>query len=208
MQRVGDRAAGVVVRVDAERRIGLEAHHAHRTQHLVRHRAPVGVAEHDGIRTGVGSGTHDFERVAGVVRVAVEEVLGVEEDRASLRLEVRDRVAHHAHVLLEGGAKRLGHVDVPRLAEDADRLAPGVEQRAQAGVFLGGDVLAARHPECGDRGRLELQVAGALEELDVLGVGAGESALDVVDAEQVETLGDAQLVLDREREPLALRAVS
>jgi hypothetical protein len=142
------------------------------------------------------------------VPVAVEEVLGVEEDRTALRLQVRDGVAHHAHVLLEGGAQRLGDVDVPRLAEDADRLAPGLQQGAQARVVLGGGVLGAGHPERRDLRGLELEVAGTLEELDIFGVRSRESALDVVHAEQVEALGNAQLVLDGEREALALGPVS
>ena len=50
-------------------------------------------------------------------------------------------------VLLERGLERLGDVHVPRLAEDAERLAAGLEQRLQAGVVLGGGVLAPRRAE-------------------------------------------------------------
>src|SRR5207249_2497153 len=39
-------------------------------------------------------------------------------------------------------------------------------------------------------------------------IGAGPPALDVVDAEVVEPLGDAQLVLEREGDVLRLRAVA
>ena len=49
---------------------------------------------------------------------------------------------------------------------------------------------------------------GPGEELDVLGVGARPSAFDVVHAEVVELLGDAQLVLDRRRHALDLEAVA
>ena len=49
---------------------------------------------------------------------------------------------------------------------------------------------------------------GALEELRVLRVGAGPAALDVVHAEVVELLGDAQLVLHRRRHALDLQAVA
>jgi hypothetical protein len=51
-------------------------------------------------------------------------------------------------------------------------------------------------------------VAGAAEELDVLGVGARPAALDERDAERVELLRDAELVAALERDPLALRAVA
>src|SRR5207248_6451301 len=46
------------------------------------------------------------------------------------------------------------------------------------------------------------------EELVVLGVGARPPALDVVDAQPVELLGDAQLVVDREGDALELAPVA
>ena len=56
---------------------------------------------------------------------------------------------------------------------------------------------------------VELQLGrGPGEELDVLRVGAGPAALDEVHAEEVELLGDAQLVVDRRRHALDLQAVA
>ena len=56
---------------------------------------------------------------------------------------------------------------------------------------------------------VELELGlGAGEELDVLGVGAGPAALDELDAEVVELLGDAQLVVDGRRDTLDLEAVA
>ena len=49
---------------------------------------------------------------------------------------------------------------------------------------------------------------GPGEELDVLRVGARPPALDVVHAEHVELLGDAQLVLDGRRDALDLQPVA
>ena len=159
----------------------------------------VGVAQHDAVSASIGGGPHDLKRVVAVGLVAVEEVLGVEEDRIDLGLEVGDRVAHHPHVLFERRLQRLGDVHVPRLAEDAQRLAAGRHHRVETGVVLGRYVLATRRAERRDHGLLELELADALEELDVLGVGAREPALDVAHAEQIELGRDAQLVLDRER---------
>ena len=50
--------------------------------------------------------------------------------------------------------------------------------------------------------------AGPGEELDVLRVGARPAAFDVVHAEEVELLGDAQLVLHCRRDTLDLEAVA
>ena len=56
---------------------------------------------------------------------------------------------------------------------------------------------------------LELQLGRRpAEELVVLRVGAGPAGLDEVDAEPVELLGDAQLVVDGERDALELAAVA
>src|SRR5205823_4431657 len=84
----------------------------------------------------------------------------------------------------------------------------GVEEFFQQLVVLGLDAAAAGHAERGDLRVLELQLADVAEEGGVLRVGAGEAALDVIDAELVELLGDEKLVLEREVEPLALRAVA
>ena len=51
-------------------------------------------------------------------------------------------------------------------------------------------------------------VAGPGEELDVLRVGARPAAFDVAHTEQVELLGDPQLVLDARRDALDLQAVA
>jgi hypothetical protein len=68
----------------------------------------------------------------------------------------------------------------------------------------------AGHPEGDQRGVVEreLAVGGAGEELGVLRVRAGPAALDVGDAELVHAAGDPQLVVDRQRHPLALGAVA
>ncbi len=51
-------------------------------------------------------------------------------------------------------------------------------------------------------------VAGTGEELDVLRVGARPAAFDVAHPQQVELLGDPQLVLDAGRDALDLKAVA
>ena len=63
-------------------------------------------------------------------------------------------------------------------------------------------------PKARDLGGLEDGVLDALEEAQVLGVRARPATLDVVDAEGVEPLGDADLVLHGEGHAFALRAVA
>ena len=67
---------------------------------------------------------------------------------------------------------------------------------------------APRRSERADLRGLEHCVLHALEEAQVLWIGAGPAALDVVDTEGVEALGDADLVLHREGHTLALGAIA
>ena len=66
----------------------------------------------------------------------------------------------------------------------------------------------AGRAERGELGRLPAHRPGGREELDVLGVGARPAALDVGHAVLVEHPRDAQLVGERQRDVLALRAVA
>ena len=98
---------------------------------------------------------------------------------------------------------------VPRLPDDADGVGLGLDEVAQR---LVGVDLALHPPRRSERdepagGELQL-LRQPPEQLVVLGVGAGPAGLDVVHAERVELLGDAELVVDRERDALELRAVA
>ena len=134
---VGDRAPAVVLGVDADLLVGAEVvrHLADDPLHLVGQRAAVGVAEHEAVGAVGGGRLEHAEGVLGVGLVAVEEVLGVEEHPQTGRgLEEGHRLAHHGHALVERGLQRLGHVVVPRLADDAGGGRAGADQRRERGV--------------------------------------------------------------------------
>ena len=69
-------------------------------------------------------------------------------------------------------------------------------------------VAAARHAEGGDLRVLQVEPGDLAEEGLVLGVAERIAALDVVDAERVEALGDQELVLKAQADPQRLRAVT
>ena len=85
------------------------------------------------------------------------------------------------------GGKQVGH-DPVRLGP-----APGFPRGAE------GDQLRVAQQQL---------ACGPLEELPVLRVGTWPAAFYVVDAEEVELMGDTELVGDREREALCLAAVA
>ena len=176
---------------------------------LVGQRAAVGVAQHDvagALHHGCLQGP---QRELGVLLVAVEEVLHVDEHPPALAGEVLDGVGDHRLALVQRRLQRLGDVVVGALGDDAHRRRAGLDEVAQRGVVVDLAARAAGRAERHQRARGQLQLGGGPgEELDVLGVGAGPAALDVLHAEEVELLGDAQLVLDRGRDALDLQAVA
>ncbi len=98
-------------------------------------------------------------------------------------------------------------MQAPALADQADDRCEALGQDAQRRVVLGGEVAAPGHAEGGDRRLLQLELGEQLEELRLLGVGAGEAGLDEVDAEVVERLDDLELLAHRERHALPAHAV-
>ena len=189
--------------------LGALPHVRHRLPDVVGQGAAVRVAQHQRLGPCFLGRGEDGQGEVRIAPVAVEEVLGVEEDAQVVLAQEAYRVGHHGHRLVEGGPQGLGHVTVPRLGDNAGDRRPGLDQVGQDGVGLG---LHARPPggaESHQGGGVERQLLlGPLEELDVLGVGAGPTALDEGDAEMVELLGHPQLVVDREGEALLLAAVT
>src|SRR5262249_51595931 len=82
------------------------------------------------------------------------------------------------------------------------------QERGQVGVVLGPRAGARSRPECRRPRMRKRGRAQRFEELYVARVRAGPTAFDVGDAEVVERVRDAQLVLDRKCNVLGLGAVT
>ena len=208
-QRVGDAAAGVVVAVDAEPRLGGERHLPHDVAELARQHAAVGVAQRDHVRAGLRSGADAFKRIGRVGPVAVEEVLGVEEHPLALGAQVPHGVGDHRQVLVERGAQRELDVPVVALGHQRDDRRARLAQRRDLRVVGRLDAGLAGRAERGERGVPQVELGlRAAEELGVLRDRARPAALDEPDAEPVEVPGDHQLVGNREVQALLLSAVA
>gem|GEM_PF-5853363 len=208
-ERVGDRALGVVVGVDADLDRAVEGldRGGRRLADEARQAAAICVAEGDVLGPCFGRGAHALEREGGGVAVAVEEVLGVEDDALAGADAEGDGVADHRQVLLLGDANHLLQVQAPALSDQADHRCHRLDQGRQGRVFGGGEPSPPGHPEGADRRALQLQPGEPLEELGFLRVGTGKASLDEVDAESVEGVDDVQLLADRERHALTAHAV-
>ena len=207
-QRVRHRALGVVVHVDPERRPHVLLHGLQNRHQLGRQCAAVRVAQHEPLGARVLRGLQRGQRVLAVGAEAVEEVLGVEQHLVHPGPEERERVTDHREVLGQRGAERLGHVEVPRLADDRGHRRARLQERLHVGVRIGVAAGAAGHAEGRELRVLERDVLHPPEEPQIFWIGARPTALDVVDAERVQTGGEPDFVLHRERHTLALGAVS
>src|SRR5437660_6104633 len=208
LHRVRDRQLAVVVAVDAERGWHRAPGRVHAGADRGRQRAAARVAETDERRARVRGRPHARERVVVVGRETVEEVLGVEDDLVGPLAEVGDGVVDDLQVLRERDAQVLAHVEVPGLADDGDHRRLGEETEAQVAVVGGLHARPAGRAEGRHLRVLESEALDGAEELLVAWVRARPAALDVVEAEVVEALGDAELVLEREGDVLGLRPVA
>ena len=96
----------------------------------------------------------------------------------------------------------------PGLADHRADRGAGIQQRLDVGIV--GRVLVGRagRAKGGDFGVLPGHLGGALKELDILGVRARPAAFDEGHPQVVQPAGNVQLVVAREGDIFALRAVA
>ncbi len=208
-QGVGHGAAAVVVEVHPD--LGFEPvqHGGDDPFDFVGQGAPVGVAQDQGLGPRFFCGLEDPHGELRIGPVAVEEVLGVEEDPQVVGPQEGHRIGHHGDRLVEGRAQGVDHMHLRRLGDDADSRGLRLHEMAEGLVVLGPYASAPGGSESHQRGPGEVQLLrGAGEELDVLGIGAGPAALDEGHAEVVELFGHPEFVVHRQRQALLLRAVA
>ena len=164
--------------------------------HLKGKRAAVRLAKVDGIGTSLACRANARKHVVGVGLVAIEEVLGVEHDGKPVSLQKRDRVGDHAKVFLECGLQRARDLGIPCFPHDGCHRSAALDEVGETLILIGRRALLAGGPERGDARMVKRHLLHAAEELDVLRVRRGEAAFDEVDTECVESLHDAQLVVE------------
>ena len=146
---------------------------------------------------------------AGIGPVAVEEVLGVEEDPLAFCAQVPHRVGDHREVLVERGPQGQLHVPVVALGDQGDDRGARLAERGDLRIVGGGDTRLARRAERRERGVPQVELGlRAAEELGVLRNRPRPAALNEPDAEPVQVPRDHQLVGNREVQALLLCPVA
>src|ERR1019366_7403320 len=207
-QGVGNGEIGMVVDVDADDTIETAADFGDDLDEPRGDGATVGIAEAENISAGGMGGLQGAEGVIGVGDVAVEEMLGVVDEFLAVGLDIADGFGDEDEVLVVGDAEGAFDVEVPGLAEDGDDGGTGFDQGADVAVLMDGVLGEAGAAESREPGVVEGDPGSAFEELLVFGVAAGPAALNVIDTQLIQFLGNDDLVVHGERDGLALRAIA
>ena len=129
--------------------------------------------------------------------VAVEEMLGVIKDLRGPGFQVFERVVNELEVLLERDAQGLMDMEIPGLAEDGDCVRLGLNQGTDILVLVRRDLGATGGAEGGDLCLGKLFLLDILEKGNILGIAPRPPSLDVMDADFIQLVGNADLVLDQ-----------
>ena len=168
----------------------------------------VGIAQHNAIRSGLFGRQNGFQSIFRVTFISIKKMFGIVNHLTLVFLKIGDRIGDHFQILLEGSAQHVSNVKVPALSKDSYRGSFRSDQFFEILIFCGLNFSAAGRTERGDRRVLPLAAFDALEIFLILRIGTRPSALDVMDAQFIEFLGDLDLVLHCKRDPLGLGTVA
>ena len=123
-------------------------------------------------------------------------MLGIVKDFAVAAGEIGNRVGDHGQILFPAHAEHFRHMKGGGLADDRDRGCAGIEERLHAGIVAGGHAAPPRHPKGNDARVGEIEAAGPLEILRILGIGERVAPFDEIDPRFVEPARDRELVFE------------
>ena len=176
---------------------------------LRRQRRAVRVAEGDRLGAGAGRRAQAVQRVAAVVAVAVEEVLGVVDHALARAARGRRPTRRSSPGSRRGRRARPSRGAGPRSCRRSCTPARS-SRRARAGPSSSAAATPRRRvmPKAATSACSKRSSGQQLEELELLGVRRREAGLDEVHAELVELARDAHLLGRRQRQAGALHAVA
>ena len=168
-------------------------------------RAAVGVAQHDPPRARLGGRPQAGQRIGGIGAVAVEKMLRIIQRLAPLSGDMGKTFGNRLPVFVERDAQGGGDVEFMALADQTHRRRVGVQNG-------GKDIIIGRtaphplgHAKSGHRGT-GLWRGG--EKLRVRRVRPRPAALDIIDAQGIQSHGDLAFLGGGELDTLSLLAIA
>ena len=145
-QRIRHCHPGIIMAMDAEPCVRHSlAHRADNLEHFRGQRAAIGIAQHHPGRAALMRRFHTIDGIAGVVFVAVEEMLAIEHRFTALVHGGGNRPADHVQIFLEACLDRSFDMEVPGLADKAGGRNLGIENSVQARIVCSTATTAAGH---------------------------------------------------------------
>src|SRR6202047_2789712 len=99
-------------------------------------------------------------------------------------------------------------MEAPAFPDDRHRRSLGGKQEGNLCVRRGLDLRPARAPKGAYLCRAPFQMLCRVEKRNILRIGSGPSAFDILNPKRIELFSDSNLVLNAERYTLGLRAVA
>ena len=170
--------------------------------------ASIRIAQHQVARPASHRRLKSRQCILRAVGETVVEMFRVVNDFPSILDEVANRVLDHRKVLFGRGPQNVGHMEKPGLSKNRHDRGFRFQQEPDLGVLFN------RHP--GPTGRAEGGHPTVLQPQppDLIKIGhvprirTGPAALDIINTELIEPLGNQQLVRYGERDALSLGSIA
>ena len=98
-------------------------------------------------------------------------------------------------------------MEVPGLAEDRYRIRLSLDKCDDVAVFIRGHLGATGRAKCRNLGLGKFLLFDILEEGDVFGIASRPAALNIINPQLIEPMGNTDLVLQQERDVFRLGTI-
>src|SRR5690625_255216 len=207
-QCVGNCQFGVVMGMDPQRSGGLLSYFRDNLRYFVRECSTIGVAEYQDISASFLCCLQGFDCVLRIVLITVKEVLCVVNDLFVVAFQIADRSGYQLKILLRPDLERLGYMEEPRFTENGNGRRLRLDECLEIRVVFGAVPVAAGASKGHNFRMRKLVGFGLVKESHVFGVGTGPPALNVVNAELIQSFSNPELIFCRKRDFLSLGSVT
>ena len=182
------------------------AHSAHNLEHLIGQRATIGVAQHNPCGPAIMRGTRAIDRICGVVLVTIKEMFAVKHRFPATFPGCCHRLADHLKVFFKAGLQGSLDMKVPGLAHKAGCRHLRIQNRIQPRIIGRAAPAATGHAKCHHAGIFQRRWIA--EKRVISGVCPGPAALDIIDSDLIQRMGNGNLVGMRKIHTTRLAAVT